>query len=140
LEGAGMTRDEILNMPAGREMDALVAEKVMGLYKYYPGIAMDLSGIDGKVERVNYWWCKDLHNPHNTFVELKKYSVSISAAWEVVEKLKAGGWEFYLEWGTNPKPWVLFCHNPIEDISDSEADNITLAICRAALLAVLEEE
>jgi hypothetical protein len=25
-----MTKDEILNMPAGREMDALIAEKVMG--------------------------------------------------------------------------------------------------------------
>src|SRR5688572_25998134 len=28
-----MTRDEILNMPAGRKMDALIAEKVMGWTK-----------------------------------------------------------------------------------------------------------
>lgn len=28
-----MTRDEILSMPAGREMDALIAEKIMG-WKY----------------------------------------------------------------------------------------------------------
>ena len=27
-----MTRDEILSMPAGRELDALIAEKVMGWF------------------------------------------------------------------------------------------------------------
>jgi hypothetical protein len=31
IEAEEMTHEEILNMPAGREMDALIAEKVMGV-------------------------------------------------------------------------------------------------------------
>jgi len=52
-----MTRDEILAMKPGRELDALIAEKVMG---WSWGIIGDL---------------------------IPAYSTDISAAWEVVEEM-----------------------------------------------------
>jgi hypothetical protein len=55
-----MTREEILNMPAGREMDALIAERV------FKTTEDDDWGSDG----------------------LLSFSTDIAAAWQVVEKLK----------------------------------------------------
>ena len=85
-----MTRDEILNMPAGREMDSLVAEKVMGRPKLelqdarcpYCGEEMHYT-----IERA---WCMDCKEWR--YSPYKEYSSDISAAWEVVEKLFERGW------------------------------------------------
>jgi hypothetical protein len=105
-----MTRDEILKMEAGREMDALVAEKIFN----------------------GQWLYKNI--PEN----LPKFSASISAAWEVVERLikhnplsldylvdenNVLGWQANFRMGYN----VAF------------APTAPLAICRAALLAVMKE-
>lgn len=68
-----MTRDEILAMPAGREMDALVAEHVMGLLN---------------VHKYNGEWIHT-RNPI-PFVGapiVEYYSTDIAAAWEVVDKI-----------------------------------------------------
>ncbi len=53
-----MTKEEILSLKPGRELDALVAKMVMGLGKY-----------DSWEE-----------------FELKPYSTDISAAWEIIEQ------------------------------------------------------
>ena len=110
-----MTREEILNMEAGREMDALVAKMVT----------------------------------HNNYVfnnEHPSYSTNIASAWEVVEKL-GYNWTLTRDVGK--------CGNDYETAGDMTyrfiyaapglpmegvtADPAPLAICRAALLAVLED-
>lgn len=112
-----MTRDEILNVVASRDLDALISVKVFGKL---PSFALD-----------NF--------PH--------YSTDISAAWEVVEKLrdpsddepdfwvitdegKKNGWTVSSYWAH---------HDGNIDNFHIRADTAPLAICRAALLATIDE-
>lgn len=97
-----MNREDILAMKPSRELDAFVAEKVMG---YEPGTAT-LGG-----------W-----HP----------SEDLSAAWEVVEGLRDKYYhieimtdEEFWKVRTNADEWVF-------------SRNLTEAICKAALLAVME--
>jgi hypothetical protein len=119
-----MTCEDILNMPAGPKLDDLVAEKVMN-------------------DPMGQVWSRH-------------YSTDISAAWEVLEKLFERGW--YAEIITDAKTteidfeiairdrnngtWTL--DTGVEDgwITDGwvVASTAPLAICRAALLAVMEKE
>lgn len=117
-----MTRDEVLAMKPGRELDALVAEKVMG---------WQIFGDEGVHPRH-----KDLFDktPHWSMLrEYPCYSEKIAAAWEVVGKINdclhlkehgvKGVWE------------VFFCGYHGSIVS---ADTAPEAICKAALLAVME--
>jgi hypothetical protein len=104
-----MTREDILAMPAGRELDALVAEKVMG-YKYT-----------------------------SDFDRLFKPSTDISAAWEVVEKFNT-----YRMQKLRDNDHRLVdgkVHQCFLGKNGNCAYGHTApeAICKAALLAVLEE-
>lgn len=111
-----MTRDDILNMPAGREMNRLVME-----------------------------WVTELTVDDNFYIPA--YSTDIAAAWEVVEKLMHDGFI----WKSNGNE---SCGNLIYSFSFAKDDggyeeyfqtfdsgitenNLPLAICRAALLAVM---
>lgn len=63
-------------MKPGRELDALIAEKVMGWIPYEPERAFAYPG-----------W----HTPDGEFLNIARlppYSTDITAAWEVVDKLK----------------------------------------------------
>ena len=122
--GDDMTRDEILKMSAGREMDALIAEKVT-----------ELSWIifDGKDPAA------DELTP--------EYSTNIAVAWQVVEKMREKEFEFFAEWKTekavnrsNSQPWACFSPEDETRPFDAAAETMPLAICRAALLAVMECE
>lgn len=137
-----MTRDEILHMPAGRDLDALVFEKVFG---------QQIRKND-----VIFWPGLD-HMPN--------YSTDIAAAWEVAEKIA------YLAWSTSElADWasaLTLVHTSLKtekhpdeyiasfdavaegdewyekDIDENRfpftahASTASLAICRAALLAVI---
>lgn len=104
-----MTRDEILNMPAGREMDYLIAEKVLEL-----SILKDGTGILLPID-----------------LQVKNYSTDIAAAWGVVEKFPTMSLTF------RGKYW--FCDLNQVDFDYTQADTAPLAICRAALLTLVEE-
>ena len=113
-----MTKDEIRNMPAGREMDELIAHKIMGY-------------IDGKKTHQTakgYWW-STTHIPN--------YSSGISSSWEVVD-------EFYsmtLDKYSNGAEWICYIVGERDGKNtdgNSTADTAPLAICRAALLTTLE--
>jgi len=67
---------KIDDMKAGRELDALVAEKVMGWELHYP-YAHDVEN------NVNY----DLADTKIAFVKRFNPSTDIAAAWQVVEKM-----------------------------------------------------
>lgn len=111
-----MTRDEILAMPAGREMDALITEKVMS----------------GHVKR------RSDGTPH--YLTWTPYSTDMGAAWEVVEKMAHEPFAWHIEsvnivdglmwfvcyWGDGSKA--------ILDWS-TDCESLTLAICRVALLS-----
>jgi len=126
-----MSRDEILNMPAGREIDALVAEKVMGWH-----LATDKDGWKKWVDEYDCFM-RGMKQDDSPFSEDDEDfnllhwhpSESILWAWEVVEKLafyqiitKANGA------GYSARVNSIRC----------EAPTAPLAICRAALLAVME--
>ena len=136
-----MTHAEIDALPAGREMDALVAEKVMGRKAYYHagqryGCLCPLDGDD------DISLCKG------------GLSVCIAAAWEVVEwfikYIKAGRAAHPAHVGPDevilridPKRRVHRFGGRTDDPEygymewTSAADTAPLAICRAALKAVL---
>jgi len=118
-----MTREEILNMPAGREMDALIAKEVMGWVLNPPNV------------RGHGWLIHD--HKMIGINSLPYFSTDIAAAWEVVEKEEHG----FSLWVSGVRSAPL-CKAEII-IGDNRygcyANTAPLAICRAALLAVLED-
>ena len=113
-------------MKPGRELDALVAEKVMGLTvcrnEACEGCDSDMWMLDGTI------WSRD---------PLTHYSTDISAAWEVVEKVRSEGQRIDLWDG--PSGWrVRFAtesraHRPPVPCA---SESVAHAICLAALKAV----
>ncbi len=135
-----MTRGEILAMPAGRELDRLVAKKVMGW--------TNIHDADG----YGHWTgdppdgYEDMFNcAAHCEGELPYYSADIAAAWEVVGKmgplilllhgLKAGEW-------TDQAGEVMCCPGWYAEFRDAVdwfkawGETPALAICRAALVAM----
>ena len=136
-----MTYDEIMALEAGRELDALVAEKVMG-WKWDKGNSLQhlLLGPDGAIGAVIFHdgiadddgIVQPLDCPH--------YSTDIAAAWEVVEKLRRANDGEYLFTINDAGMWYAkFLDEHGEPVSRSGfCDTAPLAICRAGLLAVME--
>ncbi|SDY98057.1 BC1872 family protein [Hymenobacter psychrophilus] len=123
-----MTREEIEQMPAGREMDGLIAHMVIGAQTQV--IESDWRYDSQHMER----------RPDRPWEHMPYYSTEIGAAWDVVERLdktaqlcdvtRINGGATYLHhcevWNTSGEPY----HR-------ATADTAPLAICRAALLATL---
>ena len=96
-----MTRDDVLAMEPGRELDALVAKKVMGWFEVWKPFSP---------------------------------STDISAAWEVVEKLQGTYW---VRMNSMMKDHSCGVGKP--DMRwEYYGNSMPEAICKAALLAVLE--
>ena len=150
---------EVDKLEVGRELDALIAEKVMGLdvLGWASGVCY---GGDG-------WYIQDAEpKTHPAFLEhcfcdigdygdswpvalghdvgclgvVRFYSTEIAAAWEVVEKLRGMGLNIRLHtWGEG---WQFACGNVFTDwvIPDdaywSTAKTIPHAICLSALRAL----
>ena len=127
-----MTRDEILAMEPGREMDALVAEVVFGR----PPAYYHCPHFDENGRMLAFCACPNL----------PRHSTDIAAAWQVVEKLYDDGW--IVSVGTlaqEPRGYRCELCNMWEDEfekcpTDIEANGSTAseAICKDALLATLE--
>jgi hypothetical protein len=110
-----MTRDEIMVMEAGREMDAMVNEYI-----------------------IHDSPCVGVFYSEEAYQNLPHYSTDISAAWEVVEKMSNKEITIYhqLEGMT-----VEQAHWDVEiDGNEGLALTAPLAICRAALITVTEGE
>lgn len=123
-----MTRDEIMNMQAGREMDALIAEKVMGYARCSTGF------IDGA-----YWISgePDFFQP----------STYLDDFWKVIVKLEKHPDEILFSMvrkGLDKDK--LFWHARFRKCQGNQRDyiaydkDICAAGCRAALLAVMGDE
>jgi hypothetical protein len=110
-------------MKAGRELDALIAARVMG----WTGVRIDHPG--GEEIRMGT-------SPEGKGGVVRHYSTDIGAAWAVVEKMRAAGWSFTLQPYPGATTWdVIFGRFGsgawARDIADAP-----YAICLAALRAV----
>jgi hypothetical protein len=120
-----MNQEEILNMPAGIEMDMLIATKVFNR-KPHPS----KNKILGQVGR---------------YVSPRHYSIAIMSAWEVAETL-SDKFDFAIvnnqNFGKYPDLHYGFRLQAIGEDSHIKTifalgETAPLAICRAALLAVV---
>lgn len=111
-----MVMGAILRMTADRELDALVAEHVMG-YEMWEGIAFYPKYYVPEYDRT---YTRDV----------PFYSTDIAAAWEVVERMRP---RFMVKLTTSveDKWWVEF-----KDDVRVYCDTLQEAICKAALLAI----
>lgn len=132
-------------MKPGRELDALVAEKVMGWTK--------LLTPEGE-QIFDYWRSPEPYMRNCTSDDIPQYSTDIAAAWQVIDKLTAGDEtdedpiqltrghrlrRLYssADWhsGRNSGWWALFVTDGTPGYG-AYGDTAPHAICLAALAAV----
>lgn len=126
-----MTRDEIMNMPAGREMDALIA-KVCGW------VVDDLTAFSPTGSA-------NSRTAHGDDDWLEYYSTDCTSAWKAIEALENDPDEYLTdilrisEDGTKAGlVWSVRIRALGNDrYIFSSAETAPLAICRAALFAVM---
>jgi len=114
-----MTRDEILAMPSGREMDVLIAKK-LDLFRKHP-------------KQGDYF----LTENHIHIGYVPQFSTDISAAWEVVDKFYSMTLDKYSD-GSEWRVYLVTERDGKNVDAHAVADTAALAICRAALLAVMK--
>jgi hypothetical protein len=154
--GVKPTSDEILAEPAGDRLDAWVAEFVMGWEHERGGHSRPLhrASLDYPGRIIDDWGAKGeheyLHPPDDpvsvvslcdcpSTIELPEFSRSISAAWEVVEKLMER-WQVHITspWSSKARWCVkLDPMNEPDDEMEVLGSTAPLAICRAALRTVI---
>ena len=113
---------KIEEMPAGREMDALVAERVMGI--------KNPCRCDPEFDYTN----DECNRCGGVFID--DYSFDIVASWnvllETIKNINCGGSICF----TNHFPDIYGIDVRFDTMDAVNADELPLAICRAALLAV----
>lgn len=125
-----LSREEIENMPAGREMDALIATRIIG-WKIDDLTAISPTGSRNARIPHGDWW-------------LEYYSTNIAAAWEVVEWMRENGFSFMLIEHADPNGDYIIEFWRRDNLDEPQRlscrfEEAPLAICRAALLATLEK-
>jgi hypothetical protein len=150
MEVLQLTREQIEQLQAGRELDALVAKLVMGwTVAHY---AKEGRCLGFKPNATNYYEAADGSNvggvKRSDLSSDYSYwspSTDIKAAWEVVQHLTASTYmlkmnQFWIEGGSLGGKLgfrVAFQYYRSMDEHQATADTISLAICRAALLSTL---
>lgn len=139
-----MTKEEILKMEAGEELDRLVAE-VMGepMPEFTPENALELQLAGSPVKSPKGNWlclCRYDEGDIPTWRPLP-YSTDISAAWSVVEKMRELDYSFSLTNYDNYKLvyQVKFYNYLNPALSYCGVGTAPEAICKAALLTKLDE-
>lgn len=117
------SRGEV-SMEAGRELDALVAEKVMGLSFYQDEDDPTLLVVENKIGneiRVG---------------ELPNFSTDIAAAWDVVETLKTKNLTVCLYVYPGDNECTVIKDDTIDGVNRYRGSSMPYLICMAALKAV----
>lgn len=121
-----LTAGDIDAIPAGRELDALIAEKVFGV--------TIIEQTDSNL--IFYDYRARLNKEPFT---VKHYSNDIAAAWEVVNEMhRKGYWIVLYDYiiQNHDKPYqFVFSRNGQQSASNSSS--VELAVCLSALKAVL---
>lgn len=119
--------DEEINTPASRDLDRLVAEKVMKQVRSGDCPIGDFNCPGIWTSRDECWWAPCL----------PCYSKDIAAAWEVVKRLRATGCAVHIGTHNNGHEWTVRASRGCLRASwEGHGDTAPLAICRAALRAV----
>lgn len=141
-----MTRDEILTMKAGREMDALVAEKVMGQTNFtHPGFFwQEKNYADGDGWEGFYCPVCDASQDTEDGCCIR-YSTDIAAAMDVFEWLRHQYFRMAIYQWDHTDDVLVVCeprhgHGEIVNDVHGNASTVPLALCRAAMLTVIEAE
>jgi hypothetical protein len=137
-----MTRDEILNMPAGRKMDVQVHVAIEAKSDHDEFVYMERRlPPDGThlVKREKFYDCPRCHDAEKPLC-VPRYSTDITAAWIVWQKI--GGEKRLHQADTDEDSYACIFGRSYGASTDmegvrAEADAAPLAICRAALLAVM---
>ena len=116
-------------LTASRELDALIAEKVMGLTFVYPYMT-DKNMTDKKGDP---WY--EVTGTQSGLLEVPAYSTDIAAAWGVVEQLCSQDRDFAVAYVRAQNEWCVEFSFGVA-ICREFADTAPLAICLAALQAV----
>lgn len=112
---------------SGRDLDAAVAERVMGWF------LVDRREMGWKPNGPDVWATGDEENP--TF-QLFTPSTSISAAMEVVEKMRQRGYRWNAQ-TPRGRGWEIQCYlTTTRGRGDKFKGLLPEAICRAALAAI----
>ena len=115
-----MNEQDIQSMEPGRELDALVASEVLNITK---------DSVDQ--EMFNTLWSTGLFH----------YSSHISDAWKVVEKMKENNWFISLSDDVYRSKWSAMFYWDVNKIfTEVISESAPEAICKAALIAVMESE
>jgi hypothetical protein len=116
-------------MQVGRELDALVAERVMGkVFRRYPLGSVGAESMGG--------WEPFFEDGTITFGGPPRYSADMADAWAVVEAMRGRGWRIDLAQASDDSWGAEFYRLDSERTATAQMDTAALAICRAALAAV----
>ena len=143
-----LTREQIENEPAGRTMDALVAEYVMGWAK---SIAPDVIWYaDDEYKKmlgdVFFFYNNVVRHANKNGYGLFQPSTDIAAFWMVIDKLDRKEWDIQIVSNTEEKgeEWSVSFYHYSEtealEYGSASAKTVPLTGCRARLLAMLERE
>lgn len=109
-------------MKPGRELDALVAERIFG------------------AKLINGEWVVKIGNFQSKSNILMNYSTDIAAAWEVVEKMQSKGYvvdiSCYSVISNRRSSCVIYVQGEPWEKFDAESESAPEAICSAALKVV----
>lgn len=116
-----MTRDEILKMPAGREMDALIAKEVTNLEKAKEGIWYWINGYLDECPYYSTDIAVAFEALYKWLDDNKTYAVYIETV-----NIESGRLHDVILWGMDE-----------DETFDARDKDLAVAICRAVLLATM---
>ena len=133
-----MTKEKILAMEPGPELDTLVAEKVMGhpMPDFIPEDALDLYLV-GTPIYCDSWSCVCRYDEGDTPKWVPDpYSTDISAAWPVVGKMESLGYGHkHLKYSQRREAGIAWMFmQPGRGIFEARGKKAPEAICKAALI------
>lgn len=152
LRSANQPQEPLTKGTPGPELDALVAEKVMG----WAWRKWNVSGSEEPVKALfPPTWAQwvgtepcDAGSPIRRAVgtegRIRPYSTDIAAAWLVVEKMATDGWfpeVQFNNWGAESwnATFSRLTSDPREGYASHHAASAPVAICNAALKAVCDQ-
>ena len=139
-----MTREEILAMEAGEELDRLVVTEVMGepIPEFTPENALELQLAGSPVRSSQGNWlclCKIGEGDVPTWRPMP-YSTDISVAWQVLKKLREEYWCIEIKIADGCRVIMELLRTPpirVEVNAGTPFEKLPEAICKAALLTRL---
>lgn len=150
-----MTKDDILDMNPGSDMDKAIG-KLIGAAPEIKWYAMNKEetayylSFDSKSQAEGWHNNRAWSSPNSTYAEdgghivrkeiYRQYSADVSEAMGVAEKLSLDGWEYSLNRYNRDSARFEFCLLNIGKRIPVWSNNIPEAICKAALIATMVVE